>query len=160
MVKCTFVGQTVHPSLRSRFGKSLKNVKMKTKKSGKTKLVRKVTVRFKVQEYNLINASFKRTTKRKLSEYIRFVLLEKPVTVYTRDKSIDDLMAQFLLLKNELSAIGSNFNQAVKRLHTMDNPAEVKPWLLVNEKHKEHFFLKVGEINQKIAQITSIWLQE
>ncbi|HTE11595.1 MAG TPA: hypothetical protein VK645_11500 [Chitinophagaceae bacterium] len=161
MVKCTFAGQTIFPfapeSLRVR---EQKNAKMKTKKSEKTKLIRKVTVRFKVQEYNLINTSFKRTTKRKLSEYIRFVLLEKPVTVYTRDKTIDDLMAQFLLLKNELSAIGSNFNQAVKRLHTMDKPAEVKPWLLVNEKHKENFFLKVAEINQKIAQITSVWLQE
>jgi len=129
-------------------------------KSEKNKLVRKVTVRFKQAEYNIINASFKKTTKRKLSEYIRFVLLEKPVTVYTRDQSIDDLMAQLVLLKNELSAIGSNFNQAVKRLHIMDKPAELKPWILVNEKHKENFFSKVIEINQKISEIASVWLQE
>ena len=129
-------------------------------KSEKNKLVRKVTVRFKEAEYNIINASFKKTTKRKLSEYIRFVLLDKPVTVYTRDQSMDDLMAQLVLLKNELSAIGSNFNQAVKRLHTMDKPAGLKPWALENEKHKENFFCKVAEINQKISEIASVWLQE
>ena len=100
MVKCTFVGQTVCPFAPESLWEELKNVKMKTGKAEKTKLVRKITVRFKEAEYKLINASFKRTTKRKLSEYIRFVLLEKPVTVYTRDKSIDDVMAQFILLKN------------------------------------------------------------
>ena len=130
------------------------------KTNEKSKLTRKVTVRFKQEEYNKLNASFKSTTKRKLSEYIRYVLLEKPMTVYTRNQSIDDLMTQLILLKNELSAIGSNFNQAVKRLHTMRNSAELKAWVLLNEKHKENFFKKVEEINQKIFQISSLWLQE
>jgi hypothetical protein len=160
MVKCTFVGQTVfpfHSGVAS--GLSLK-VKKDMKTSEKSKLTRKVTVRFKQEEYNKVNTSFKATTKRKLSEYIRYVLLEKPVTVYTRNQSIDDLMAQLILLKNELSAIGSNFNQAVKRLHTMDNYTELNAWALLNEKHKENFFKKVDEINQKIIQLSGQWLQE
>jgi hypothetical protein len=160
MVKCTFVGQTVFPF---RFGvasgMSLK-VKKDMKTREKSKLTRKVTVRFKQEEYNKVNASFKRTTKRKLSEYIRYVLLEKPVTVYTRNRSVDDLMAQLILLKNELSAIGSNFNQAVKRLHTMDKNSDLNAWVLLNEKHKENFFKKVDEINQKITQLSGQWLQE
>jgi hypothetical protein len=126
----------------------------------KSKLTRKVTVRFKPEEYSKVNASFRRTTKRKISEYIRYVLLEKPVTVYTRSQSIDDLMAELILLKNELSSIGNNFNQAVKRLHTMDYKQELKSWLLLNEKHKEIFFKKVDEINQKINQLSGQWLQE
>jgi len=128
--------------------------------SEKSKLTRKVTVRFKQEEYNKVNASFKTTTKRKLSEYIRYVMLEKPVIVYTRSQSIDDLMAQLTLLKNELSAIGSNFNQAVKRLHTMDKNSELNAWILLNEKHKENFFKKLDEINQKIIQLSGQWLQE
>jgi hypothetical protein len=59
-----------------------------------------------------------------------------------------------------LSAIGSNFNQAVKRLHTMDNYMELNAWALLNEKHKENFFKKVDEINQKIIQLSGQWLQE
>ena len=133
---------------------------MKSAKREENKLVRKVTVRFKESEYKLINAAFKRTTKQKLSEYIRYVLMEKPVTVYTRDKSIDDLMTQFISLKKELSAIGNNFNQAVKKLHIMDKSGDLTPWLMINEKHKEYFFLKVDEINQKITQITTVWLHE
>lgn len=130
------------------------------KKSGHTNRIRKVTIRFKEAEYNAIHGAYSKTTCRKLSGYIRLVLLDKPVTVYTRDQSLDDLIAELVLLKNELSAIGSNFNQTVKRLHIMDTPAELKPWILLNEKQKERFFLKVAEINQKLAQINNRWLHE
>ena len=42
---------------------------------------------------------------------------------------MDDLMTELILLKNELSAIGNNFNQAVKRLHTMDDKQGLNYWL-------------------------------
>ena len=126
----------------------------------KSKLSRKVTVRFKPEEYNKVNTAFKTTTKKKLSEYIRFVLLEKPVTVYTRDQSLDDFMAELVRLRNELSAIGSNFNQLVKRLHTTSHFQEIKALALQSEKHNEMFFQKVSEINQKISQLSGEWLQE
>ncbi len=119
------------------------------KVSEKSKLTRKVTVTIKPQEYNRIIASFKKTTKRKLSEYIRYVLLDKPVTVYIRSQTIDDLMAELILLKNELSAIGNNFNQPVKRLHTMQDKKDLKSWFLLKEKYKKNFFKKRDEINQK-----------
>lgn len=121
---------------------------------------RKVTVRFADGEFNKIMASFKTTTKRKLSEYIRFVLLEKPVTVYTRNQSADDVMTELAKLRNELSAIGSNFNQLVKRLHTASHFAEIKTLTLAAQKQQEKFSEKVIEINQKIAQLFEKWLPE
>jgi hypothetical protein len=128
--------------------------------SEQSTMSRKVTVRFKPEEYNKVSISFKSTTKKKLSEYIRFVLLEKPVTVYTRNQSADELMAELVLLRNELSAIGSNFNQLVKRLHTASHYQEIKVLALDSEKQREKFAEKVSEINLKIALISSQWLQE
>ncbi len=129
-------------------------------KSEKGKLTRKVTVRFNPDEFNKISTSFKSTTKKKLSEYIRFVLLDKPVTVYTRDQSLDEFMAELAKLRNELSAIGSNFNQLVKRLHTASQFQEIKTLALQSEKYHEKFLGKTSEINQKIAQLSTKWLQE
>ena len=123
-------------------------------------LTRKVTIRFKQEEYNKVNASFKKTTKRKLSEYIRSVLLDKPVTVYTRSQSLDDLMTALILLKNELSAIGSNYNQTVKKLHTMHPNDDLQGLMTGHEKQKELFFKKVAEIHQQIAKISRLWWQE
>lgn len=117
-------------------------------------------MRFKPEEYNKVSVSFKATTKKKLSEYIRYVLLEKPVTVYTRDQSADDLMAELVRLRNELSAIGSNFNQLVKRLHTANHFQEIKALALRCENDQEKFAEKVSEINLKIADLSGKWLQE
>lgn len=128
--------------------------------SRKDKASRKVTIRFTAEEYRKIDTAFKNTTKKKLSQYIRFVLLQKPVTVYTRNQSLDNLMAEMILLRNELSAIGNNFNQAVKRLHTMSHFSELKTWVIQNEISKENFFKKMADINEKIIQIFDKWSPE
>lgn len=126
----------------------------------KSNLTRKVTVRFKPEEYNKVSVSFKATTKKKLSEYIRYVLLEKPITVYTRDRSADELVTELVRLRNELSAIGSNFNQLVKRLHTASHFQEIKALALRCENDQVKFTEKVNEINLKMAEISHRWLQE
>lgn len=129
-------------------------------KAEKSNFTRKVTIRFKPEEYNKVSVSFKATTKKKLSEYIRYVLLEKPVTVYTRDQSVDELMVELILLRNELSAIGSNFNQLVKRLHTAGHFQEIKTLVLQTEIDQKKFIEKTDEINLKIAELSGKWLQE
>lgn len=128
--------------------------------SAKENLSKKVTVRFKPAEYNKLNVSFKTTTKKKLSQYIRFVLLDKPVTVYTRDQSLDNFVAELSSLRHELSAIGSNFNQLVKRLHTASHFQEIKLLAQDSEMQREEFLEKMNEINLKIAQLSAKWWQE
>lgn len=121
---------------------------------------RKVTVRFSPEEFQKIHSHFKNTTKQKLSEYIRSVLLQKKITVYTRSKSLDDFVAELILLKNELSAIGNNFNQLVKKLHTLEHFSEIKAWVQINEASKHQLMKKVEEIKEKMNQISEQWLQK
>jgi hypothetical protein len=59
-------------------------------------------------------------TDRKLSQYARKVLLAKLITVNQRNQSLDYFMAEMIVLRNELNAIGNNYDQAVKRLHTLE----------------------------------------
>jgi mobilization protein MobC len=126
----------------------------------KINLTRRVTIRLKPEEYNKIHSQFKFSTKRKLSEYIRAVLLGKSLTVFTRSKSLDDFISEMILLRSELNSIGNNFNQSVKKLHTLDEIPEIKTWAILNEKSKEIFIKKVDEIKEKINQISDKWLQE
>jgi hypothetical protein len=130
------------------------------KNESKGKLTRKVTVRFTEEEFSKLNMGFKSTTKRRLSGYIRAVLLHEPITVYSRNQSFDDFVAEIILLKNELKAIGNNFNQSVKKLHTLQHDSEIKIWAILNENSKQLFFKKMDEINSKIAQLTDKWSQE
>jgi len=117
-------------------------------------------LRLSEAEYKKIKNGFSNSTKRKVSDYVRSILLNKPITVYTRSKSLDDFISEMILLRSELNSIGNNFNQSVKRLHTLDEISEIKTRAILNEKSKEIFIKKVDEIKEKINQISDKWLEE
>ena len=129
---------------------------MKEEKINRSKLLK---VRLTPKEMDTIHNKFAKTTCRKLSEYVRKVLLDKPVTMYHRNKSLDDFMSEMITLRNELNAIGNNYNQVVKRLHSLVHLEEIKTWALLNESSKQILLKKVDEIKLKIAQINDQWLQ-
>ena len=130
------------------------------KKEATDQLSRKVTVRFTSREYQIIITGFKSSTKQQLSGYIRSILLEKPITVYTRNSSFDAFVAEMIMLRRELNMIGNNFNQAVKKLHVSSEIEEIKTWAILNESSKQNLFNKITEINSKIALISDKWSQE
>src|SRR4051794_25889528 len=107
------------------------------KEQGTENYNRIVTVRFKSNEFKQVQKKFEASTCRKLSEYIRKTTLGKPLVFTYRNESADEFLAEMVKLKNELNAIGNNFNQAVKRLHTLDHVAEMKAWVLLNEASKQ-----------------------
>lgn len=127
---------------------------------GQNNRTRWLHIRLTENEFKKINNGFSQSTKRKISEYVRAILLDKPITVYTRNGSFDDFVSEMMLLRSELKAIGNNFNQSVKKLHTMDKDQEIKTWAMLNENSKQSFFKKVDEIKAKIIQIESKWSQE
>ena len=126
----------------------------------KEKRTRKVTVRFTEKEYEKVDNKFKNTTSPQLSQYVRNVLLEKPIVIKYRNESLDTFMEEIILLRQELNAIGNNFNQSVKKLHTLNQIPEFRNWLLMNEGTKQQILAKTDLIQQRINQISDKWLQE
>jgi len=116
-------------------------------------------IRLKEDDYKKIYGKFSKTTCRKLSEYARRVLLDKVVTINQRNQSLDDFMTEMIKLRNELNAIGNNFNQSVKKLHTLNQFREFKNWIVLNENNQKILLQKVEEIKSKINQISDKWLQ-
>ncbi|TXI87948.1 MAG: plasmid mobilization relaxosome protein MobC [Chryseobacterium sp.] len=129
---------------------------MKEQKQNRTEHLH---VRFTPKEFEKISSGFSKSACRKLSDYVRKILLEKPIKINQRNQSLDDFMAELITLRNELNALGNNYNQVVKRLHTMTDSAELKAWLLLNESAKKMMLEKVQQIKSKIYSINDIWLQ-
>jgi hypothetical protein len=130
------------------------------KTTRKQKYTRKITVRLQEAEYGYLDRQLKKSTCHKLSDYIRKILLKEPVTIIYRNASADAFLTEVTGLKKELSAIGNNFNQAVKRLHILRQIPEVKIWLLLHEPMLENFLKKTEEIRLKLYQIYEQWLQK
>lgn len=121
--------------------------------------VKEIRLLLTSDEHGLLEKNWKKSTMRNLTDYVRRVLFGKPVTVYTRNQSLDELMAELILLRRELNAIGVNFNQAVRRLHTLDHLPQIQHWLEGFETDRDRFFLQVKEIQKKIDSISVQWLQ-
>lgn len=123
----------------------------------KANRVKLVTLRLTLAEYEQLNTRFKTTTCRKFSDYLRKVLLTGKVTVLTRNQSMDDFMAEIIELRNELSAIGNNLNQAVRRLHILENLPEFREWIFIHKIEHEILKNKIDEIKDRINQFAEKW---
>jgi hypothetical protein len=129
---------------------------MEPKNNNKTKIV---GIRLTPNEYDKLQRNWKETTCRKLSDYARRKLFDKTFITTHRNQSLDDFMAEMIRLRAELNSVGNNFNQAVKRLHTIHQIAEFREWLLGWELDKKILFNKIETIKDKIGKIAEEWLQ-
>ena len=118
-----------------------------------------IGLRLTSDEFGQIEKKWQKSTARKLSDYLRNLLFEKPVVSTYRNQSIDDLMAEMALLRLELNRIGVNFNQSVKKLHTLRETPEFLRWLTTREVEKRTMLNKLDEIRNHIQKMVEIWLQ-
>lgn len=129
---------------------------MKEKNSNRKKWL---TIRLNQKEYDQVCKHFTGSSEAALSSYARTILLQKPVATTIRNQSVDDMMTEIIALRNELKAIGKNFNQAVKKLHTLRQMKEMEHWLVVYEMDKRSLEKHYAEIELQIKKMTAKWLQ-
>jgi hypothetical protein len=129
---------------------------MEAKNSNRSRII---GLRLTLKEYEQIEKKWKASTCRKLSDYVRRNLFEKAIVTTYRNQSLDDYMTEAMKLRNELNGIGNNFNQAVKKLHTLHQIAEFRAWIITYELEKKTLLNKVDEIKNHIQKIAEKWLQ-
>ena len=129
--------------------------------SRKTKLnrTRLVGLRLTDAEYDRIATQWQQSTCRKLSEYIRDRLFNRPIITQYRNQSMDDAMAELMQIRTEINHIGHNFNQAVKKLHLLQQIPEFKSWLVANEPIIASLQHQIQKIDSSVQQMGTQWLQ-
>jgi hypothetical protein len=102
----------------------------------------------------------KKTPERSISNYVRKVVLQRPVIVKYRNQTGDEFLKEMIQLKKELNAIGNNFNQTVHKLHILDKIPEFRNWIKCYYGLHQSVVNKVEEINSRINQLYEQWLQK
>lgn len=125
----------------------------------KTNKNRWLHVRLDDAAYKTISKYAGRSTCRTISEYARKRLLEKPVTVTYCNQSLDDFMAELMRLRNDLNAIGNNFNQSVRKLHSLNLSQDVLGWITGYESQRTAMLEQTERIQQSIQKFAEQWLQ-
>lgn len=121
--------------------------------------LRYVGLRFTREEFEKIDELKSKSTTKELSEFIRKCVFDKPITIRQRNASLDDFMQQMILLKNEFSAIGNNFNQAVRLLNTFKEYGQVEEFMQKFSLVETELKANADAIQDKINKIADEWLQ-
>jgi hypothetical protein len=116
--------------------------------------------RLKPGEYEQLEKRYKKTRFRKLSEYARSILLEKPVTIVYRDKSMDEVLEEMVLLRRELSAIGSNLNQAMRNINSAHGSADTRLWMNLMSVINSKLEPSIEQIKTRMNEYADIWSQK
>ena len=127
---------------------------MKQKDENRAK---RLIVRLNIDEYERFEKRFRKTSCRTLSEYIRDVLFNKPVTVYHRDQSMDDILEELILLRKELNLIGLNFNQAVRKLNSVNGMPDSTKWQTMLTILRDELEPSIRNIKDQIGAYSDIW---
>lgn len=128
-------------------------MKMEEKRS------RRLITRLKPEEFRLVENRFKKSMFRKMSEYSRNVLLEKTITVTHRNKSMDEVLEELILLRRELNFIGNNFNQAVRKLNSVNGMPDAHIWQSMLTVLRDELEPKIREIKERLNKYAELWSQ-
>jgi hypothetical protein len=118
-----------------------------------------IHLRLTLAEYEILHQQFKKSTCRKISDYGRRMLLAKPMIAGYHNQSLDAFMAEAIRLRKELNGVGNNLNQAVKRMHALQQIAEVKPWIQEFESDYKRAMADIADIKMIVSKISDSWLQ-
>ena len=116
-------------------------------------------IRLTKEEFEQIDRNFKASTCRKRSDFVRRNLLRKPIVLKYRNESLDRLLQELIQLRTQLNFMGNNFNQSVKKLHTLFEISHIRVWILSFESDRKKYFSLVEEIKKQIENLAQKWLQ-
>jgi hypothetical protein len=124
----------------------------------KTGRHRRLCICLPIHEYDAIAAQAANSSIHHLSGYCRKLLFRQPPTLFHRNRSLDDLMEEMILLRNELKNIGNDLSESVKRFPGPGLP-EYREWLLSQESVLKILMEKIEQIKDKIHSISDQWLR-
>ncbi|WP_276368727.1 hypothetical protein [Chryseolinea sp. H1M3-3] len=111
-----------------------------------------VGVRLNTALYTKLEKIQKESYSQSIGEVIRNILLNKKITCYYKDRTMDEPTKELIKVKNELNAIGVNINQITNFFHTADVPTQ-----------KVFFALKVAEqynlVKEKIEDLKRLLIE-
>jgi len=130
-------------------------MKTRNKNNNKTKWIH---LRLSSIEYEEVIRKRSESTCRSTSQYVRTVILDRPIVTTYRNLAQDEMVQQMVLLNSELNALGNNLNQITRKLNTLRS-SEQELWGLQFTSQADSILLKLAEIKDVVQNIAERWLR-
>ena len=112
------------------------------------------------KKYKEFQALLAKNPQMGMSGLLREILHNRPVRVYTRDLTLDNLMEELAKLRSELKAIGININQMTRFFNTYPEIQRKVLYAKIGFKEYQAIEPKVEELLAIITQLAKKWLSD
>jgi hypothetical protein len=132
---------------------------MGRKKASESKeLKHKLCTRVNSEKYAQLQDILAKRPNPDMSGLIRDILHNRPVKVFTKDKTFDNVMEELARLRSEIRAIGVNINQITRFFNTYPEPQ--RKALYAKMAVKEYLALepKIEELLTIVSKLGKKWL--
>jgi MobC-like protein len=123
-------------------------------------LLHELKTRVNTRKYQELQRILRQNPNKDMSALLRDILENRPIKVFTRDLTLDNLMEELAKLRMEIKAIGVNINQITKKFNTYP-----EPWR--KEFYAKTAFAEYTALKPRIEQLLTIisklakkWLPE
>lgn len=128
-------------------------------KTNNTIKIRGIYVGLLKEDFFKIESQYKKSTCHTLSEYVRKLLSNKPVTIMYRNESLDDLIEEIVVLNSEMNNTKNSALEVLEKLDTKYKTNKLEPLIIELETKISILSEKINEVKNRIEKITHKWLQ-
>lgn len=123
-------------------------------------LKHKLCTRVNDEKFKELQGILERNQNLDMSTLVRRILYNRPVTVYSRDLTLDDLMEELSKLREEINAIGVNINQITKKFNTYPDASRKSFFGTSAFSEYKRIEPKVNRLLEIISNLSKRWLRE
>ena len=120
----------------------------------------KLTTKVNEQTFLTLNRLLEQNPNNDMSSLVRTILTNRPVRVFTRDLTLDNLMEELSRLRTEIRAIGVNINQITHQFNTYPEPQLKAFYAKMAFQQYLAIESKVDRLLDIITPLAKKWLQK
>jgi hypothetical protein len=95
-----------------------------------------------------------------MSQLLRDILHNRPVKVFTKDKTLDNVMEELARLRTEIRYIGVNINQITRLFNTYPEPHRKAEYAKIAFEEYQSIGCRIDELLIIVSKLGRRWLSE
>ena len=119
----------------------------------------RIDVRITTAENSKIDKQYKISTCRSKAQYVRELIFNRPIRIFYRNQSLDDLIEEIVILNRETNTLKNDLSTTLERLYRLKDETKFKESLQGTELKIASLHKKMDEVKNQMEKIVEKWLQ-
>jgi hypothetical protein len=122
-------------------------------------LIYDIKTRVSREHFERLNKMLSQSRYRTMSELLRDIICKRPITIYTKDDSLNIVMSELVRIRKEINAVGNNINQLTRQVNGLSSEVGKSPLIIQAAGLFKETGRSIEPLLPIISQLANKWLQ-